>query len=72
MTARAPQVILAGEGMPVRCHMTFRCPCGGEAALCLEPPAVLHRVPWCSEFQRLEPDEYLAWVRRDRSKGLPS
>lgn len=46
-----------------------RCPCGGEIAWSMDPPSVLHAVPYCAKFLELEPDEFLTYVRRAR--GLP-
>lgn len=47
-----------------------KCPCGGDiAASSGARPAVAHSIPYCLEFKRLEPTEFLAYVRR--SRGIP-
>lgn len=46
-----------------------RCPCGGEIAAADDPPAVAHSVPYCLSFEKMEPVEFLAYVRR--SRGIP-
>lgn len=46
------------------------CPCGREIFADVELGAVAHEKPYCQEFAELEPDKYLAYVRR--SRGLPS
>jgi hypothetical protein len=47
-----------------------KCPCGGCIAVDMEKCAVIHAVPICKDFAVLEPDEFLAFVRR--SRGLPN
>lgn len=45
------------------------CPCGGSFTVGYarkdgkKTPAILHTVPWCVEFEVLEVDEYLSWLR---------
>lgn len=46
-----------------------RCPCGGEIHASLDPPSVVHSIPYCAKFLQLEPDEFLTYVRR--SRGIP-
>ena len=42
------------------------CPCGGEIMVSTEPTGVGHAVPPCSKYLELEPDEFLAYVRKSR------
>lgn len=42
------------------------CPCGKQIHASTDPPSVMHGVPWCAAFEALEPDEFLAYVRRSR------
>lgn len=44
-----------------------KCPCGGEIrAETIITFSVTHTAPPCREFLELEPDEFLAYVRRSR------
>ena len=45
------------------------CPCGKAIFAIVEVCAVVHEVPYCKKFLELEPDEFLAYVRR--SRGIP-
>ncbi len=29
-------------------------------------PAIIHKLPMCSDFDRLEPDDFLAWLRHHK------
>lgn len=40
------------------------CPCGKTFYAFQNPPAIAHDQPTCSEFDRLQPDEYLMYVRK--------
>jgi hypothetical protein len=42
------------------------CPCGQKIGANTQFYAVAHGVPECSEFRTMEPDEFLAYVRRSR------
>lgn len=42
------------------------CPCGKEIAASMDPPSVVHGLPYCEKFLALEPDEFLTYVRRSR------
>lgn len=46
-----------------------KCPCGAQLYGSVDPPAVAHSMPYCAEFNRMEPDEFLTYVRR--SRGIP-
>ena len=42
------------------------CPCGQEVAASKKPAAVEHTQPTCKAFEDMEPDEFLAYVRKSR------
>ena len=46
------------------------CPCGGKAIVTSdergEPASLLHSMPMCEEYEKLEPDEYMRWLRGKR------
>jgi hypothetical protein len=44
------------------------CPCGGRIFASINPPAVMHAQPECDKFRELEPDDFLAYVRRTREE----
>lgn len=40
------------------------CPCGGRWFAGTDPePSVVHTKPICEEFDKLEPEDYLKWIR---------
>jgi hypothetical protein len=44
----------------------FTCLCGQAAGVARTEdgfPAVVHAVPWCDDFEKLEPADYIAVVR---------
>ncbi len=45
------------------------CACGRRIYADAEQCAVVHELPYCEKFLRLEPLEFLRYVRR--SRGLP-
>ena len=45
------------------------CPCGREIYASVSQFAVIHQVPFCKQFEELEPDDFVAYVRR--SRGIP-
>jgi hypothetical protein len=42
------------------------CPCGGKIYADTDQCAVIHEIPYCKPFRDLEPDKFLAYVRRSR------
>lgn len=42
------------------------CACGQPIAVSTKDFAVIHKLPQCEQFKQLEPDEFLAYVRRNR------
>jgi hypothetical protein len=63
------------DGKEVRFQALGNCPCGQPIAADLEGGGVGHMVPYCEPFLRLEPTEFLRYVRqaleaRQRSRGL--
>ncbi len=50
-----------------RSILELKCPCGGTCTVTEdaqgELASILHTMPMCSEFEVLDPDEYLRWVR---------
>jgi hypothetical protein len=42
------------------------CPCGKEIGANAATGAVVHGIPPCEAFLKLEPTEFLAYVRRSR------
>ena len=43
-----------------------KCVCGKDIFADFAEYAVMHEMPYCAEFEALEPDEFLAFVRRSR------
>lgn len=48
--------------------LELACPCGGKAMVTSdpvtdEPASLIHTLPMCEQYEKLEPDEYLRWVR---------
>lgn len=46
-----------------------RCPCGKKIWADTQSYAVMHEIPYCQAFLKLEPDKFLTYVRR--SRGIP-
>lgn len=40
------------------------CPCGKKFYVDSQRYCVIHEMPMCKQFEALEPDKYLRWVRR--------
>jgi len=53
-------------GNPLKMQDLGLCPCGQGIAACEDPPTVAHSLPECPAFSSLEPDEFLAYVRKSR------
>ncbi|KKK48904.1 hypothetical protein LCGC14_3140460 [marine sediment metagenome] len=58
----------------IHAQLEFECPCGAKVVVGSEShdtpegipegsPVILHVMPMCEEYRKLEPDEYLRWVR---------
>lgn len=45
------------------------CPCGQRIYASVEHGAIAHDLPQCPEFEAMDPDEFLTYVRR--SRGIP-
>ncbi len=44
------------------------CICGGKFYVFEKPAAVAHSVPQCKAFEDLQPDDFLAYIRREKEK----
>ena len=47
-------------------EVALQCPCGKQVFITRDEegnPSVIHALPMCEHFEKLEPDEYLRWVR---------
>lgn len=60
-----------GSVLTVSNPFEVRCPCGGVVVLSAgddaaesSPPAVIHAVPTCREFDRREPLSYVRWLNQ--------
>jgi hypothetical protein len=45
------------------------CVCGGKISASTNPPAVMavmHSIPYCEQFEKLDPEDFLAFVRMSR------
>lgn len=59
-------------GMQVTMMPLGKCACGQDisASTNFEPvPAVAHALPYCKEFEQMDPVDFLTYVRR--SRGIP-
>lgn len=54
------------SGKKLDAHGLGKCPCGAEIYYTLDPPAVLHALPYCQKFIDLDVDEFLRYVRHTR------
>ncbi len=52
--------------LEISCQPLGPCPCGCEIFATTDPCGVIHALPDCAAFEALEPDEFLAYVRRSR------
>ncbi len=47
--------------------LSVECPCGGTVMLTRgedgEFASLLHTMPMCEQYEKLEPDEYFRWLR---------
>jgi hypothetical protein len=58
---------VASDGKKLKLeHDLGLCPCGQPIFASSEPAAVIHGIPYCEQFLKLEPDEFLTYVRRFR------
>lgn len=53
----------------VRYEPLGTCPCGREVHYNLEQSSLLHQLPMCSAFERLDPADFATYMRR--SRGIP-
>jgi hypothetical protein len=45
------------------------CPCGSRISVNAEQGAIAHEPPVCETFMKLEPDEFLSYVRKARQSA---
>lgn len=45
------------------------CPCGKNIFASRDEPCIAHDAPLCEAFDKMDPDEFVTYVRR--SRGLP-
>jgi hypothetical protein len=74
MTDKKPPTINPHTGLPMRHAGEFsgkydlpwmRCPCQGTFNVSTEKNCIVHSMPHCEKFERLEPDAFLRWAREN-------
>lgn len=57
---------MSGSKFAGQVELELACPCGGKAYVIREDErgdGLLHTLPMCEEFEKLEPEDYLRWFR---------